>query len=162
VFTMQNATPRYEPCANHLPSLRSCAFRRRCPSAVCGFDRRRRWASLSQNGGQSGFGGTGHPIAADDFGNAYLSAENCVFRIDSSGEMTRIAGTGRIGSVCLADWPSTPKAISTSPIPGMTCFVRSPGWRDHYSTRFCDLWWEGFLSSCFAGRSSHFGRHFYQ
>lgn len=36
-------------------------------------------------------------VAADSSGNVYFSAENCVFKIDSTGEMTRIAGNGRLG-----------------------------------------------------------------
>jgi sugar lactone lactonase YvrE len=36
-------------------------------------------------------------VVADSSGNVYFSAENCVFKIDSTGEMTRIAGNGRIG-----------------------------------------------------------------
>lgn len=36
-------------------------------------------------------------LTVDANGNLYLSAENCVFRIDSEGEMTRIAGNGRVG-----------------------------------------------------------------
>ena len=36
-------------------------------------------------------------VAADSSGNVYLSAENCVFKIDSTGGMTRIAGNGRLG-----------------------------------------------------------------
>ena len=36
-------------------------------------------------------------IATDALGNVYFPAENCVFKIDSAGEMTRIAGNGRPG-----------------------------------------------------------------
>jgi len=36
-------------------------------------------------------------IAADAAGNVYFSAENCVFRIDSAGVLTRVAGNGRPG-----------------------------------------------------------------
>lgn len=36
-------------------------------------------------------------IAADGSGNEYISSENCVFRIDSSGVMRRVAGNGRPG-----------------------------------------------------------------
>lgn len=36
-------------------------------------------------------------IATDASGNVYFSAENCVFKIDSTGKVTRIAGNGRPG-----------------------------------------------------------------
>ena len=36
-------------------------------------------------------------VATDPAGAVYIGAENCVFKIDSSGTMTRIAGTGRAG-----------------------------------------------------------------
>jgi uncharacterized protein (TIGR03437 family) len=36
-------------------------------------------------------------IIADSSGNLYFSAENCVFKIDAAGVMTRIAGNGRPG-----------------------------------------------------------------
>src|SRR5207249_922488 len=36
-------------------------------------------------------------VVSDSSGSLYFSAENCVFKIDSAGEMTRIAGNGRPG-----------------------------------------------------------------
>jgi len=36
-------------------------------------------------------------VAADSSGNVYFAAENCVFKIDSAGAMTRIAGNGQRG-----------------------------------------------------------------
>jgi len=41
--------------------------------------------------------GLASAIALDSSGNVYFAAENCVFKIDSAGEMTRIAGNGRPG-----------------------------------------------------------------
>lgn len=41
--------------------------------------------------------GLASAIAPDSSGNVYFAAENCVFKIDSAGEMTRIAGNGRPG-----------------------------------------------------------------
>jgi sugar lactone lactonase YvrE len=37
-------------------------------------------------------------VAADSSGNVYFTAVNCVFKIDASGTMTRVAGTARAGS----------------------------------------------------------------
>src|SRR5271165_7547426 len=36
-------------------------------------------------------------VTADSVGNVYLSSDNCVFRVDSTGTLTRIAGTSRAG-----------------------------------------------------------------
>ena len=36
-------------------------------------------------------------VAVDPAGNVYFAAENCVFKVSSTGEMTRVAGIGRPG-----------------------------------------------------------------
>src|ERR1700680_4263512 len=36
-------------------------------------------------------------VATDSVGNTYLAADNCVFKLDSNGVLTRVAGNSRVG-----------------------------------------------------------------